>query len=102
MSVHFLYDADAIVERVGLLGKPTADLVRFNDAVGAGAWGFRHECQRFADQHEPDGVFVKLVAPRLTNHTVTRDENGVTVRASILCPDCGLHGFVTNSQWVHA
>ena len=34
-------------------------------------------------------------------HTVvTRDP--LTIVASILCSDCGLHGFVTNGVWVPA
>lgn len=98
MSVHFLFPTP-YVEHVDLLGKPTAALLRWDDAVGSAAWGFMHECQRWPDEDEPDGVFVKVVAPRLTNHTVTRTDTGVTVRASILCPDCGIHGFVTNSRW---
>ena len=39
-----------------------------------------------------------LVAPGLGQHDVTVDENGYTIRPSILC-DCGLHGWVTNNQW---
>jgi hypothetical protein len=34
-------------------------------------------------------------------HTVvTRDP--LTIVASILCTDCGLHGFVTNGEWIPA
>lgn len=98
MSAHTLYKIP-YAERIDLIGKPTAALLRWDDAVGSAAWGFEHECQQWPDEQEPDGLFRKLVAPRLTNHTITRDDNGVTVRASILCPDCGLHGFVTNSRW---
>lgn len=79
MSVHFLYD-EGYVQCVGLFGKPTASLLRWNDAIGSAAWGFRHECQRFDDPKEADGVFVKIVAPRLTNHTITQTERGVTVQ----------------------
>lgn len=79
-----------------------AKLLRFADAEGSASWGFQHVCGRWTDQHEPDGEFVKGVAPRLTNHTVTRTTAGVTVRASILCPDCGVHGFITDSAWTDA
>ena len=98
MTTHHFYKTP-YVERIDLAGKPTAALLRWDDAVGSGAWGFEHVCGSWPDEQEPDGVFVKVVAPRLTNHTVTRSEHGVTVRASILCPDCGLHGFVTDSRW---
>lgn len=101
MTAHFLYRIP-YVEHVELVGKPTASLLRWDDAEGSAAWGFQHQCATWPDENEPDGVFCKVVAPRLTNHTVTRTEQGVTVRASIRCPDCGLHGFVTNSRWSYA
>ena len=34
-------------------------------------------------------------------HTVVTREP-LTIVPSILCPDCGLHGFVTNGVWVPA
>lgn len=77
-------------------------LLRFDDAEGSEAWGFQHVCGRWPDDREPDGEFVKIIAPRLTKHTVTRTPRGITVRASILCPDCGSHGFVTDSRWKNA
>lgn len=62
--------------------------------------GFEHICGRWPDDREPDGEFVKVVAPRLSRHTVTRDDAGViTVEPSILCPDCGLHGYVRAGVW---
>lgn len=101
MGVHRLYKVP-YTERIDLIGLPTAALLRWDDAEGPGAWGFEHQCQFWIDGQEPDGVFIKLVAPRLTQHTVNRTEQGVTVRASILCPDCGIHGFVTESKWTAA
>ena len=74
-------------------------LLRFDDAEGPAAWGFQHECGRWPDEQEPDGTFVKVIAPRLAKHTVTRTKRGITVRASIACPDCGAHGIVTDSTW---
>jgi hypothetical protein len=114
VSVHHLHPP--YVEHIELAGLPTAALVRFDDAEGPAAWGFQHQCQFWLDEQEPDGVFCKIVAPRLTNHTVTiRDDpppagsvnpaaarRRVTVRASILCPDCGLHGWVTDNAWTPA
>lgn len=66
--------------------------------------GFEHRCDR-GDR----GVIV--CAPRLTSvgqpggHQITwsmPSHNGrlvPTVRASILCPDCGTHGFITDGRW---
>lgn len=57
---------------------------------------FRHRCDR-GDR----GVII--CAPLLTEgeggHVVTGTENGPTVTPSILCPDCGTHGFITDGQW---
>lgn len=97
MTAHWLY-VTPYAERIDLVGTHAA-LLRWDDAEGSAAWGFEHVCKEWDDDQEPDGKFVKVVAPRLTNHTVTRTEQGVTVRASIACPDCGVHGFVTHSRW---
>lgn len=33
-------------------------------------------------------------------HVLTRNDAGKpTVRASVLCPDCGTHGFITDGRW---
>lgn len=101
MTAHFLYKTP-YAERIDLRCKPTMALLRWDDAEGSAAWGFEHICQEWPDDQEPDGKFVKVVAPRLTNHTVTRNADGITVRASILCRDCGAHGFITDSKWVNA
>ena len=45
-----------------------------------------------------DGTLL-LVAPRLDKHRVTGDLDRLTVSPSIHCPDCGLHGFLTNGVW---
>lgn len=63
---------------------------------GDGTIRFEHLCDR-----GPRGVIV--CAPRLQighGHTLTRNAEGQpTVRASILCDDCGTHGFVTDGKW---
>ena len=59
--------------------------------------GFEHRCDRGARG-------VVICAPLLAigaGHQVT----GVTrptVRASVLCDDCGLHGFITDGRWADA
>lgn len=59
---------------------------------------YEHECNRRATQ--PLFPFEALrAAPRLSDHTRTGPLETITIRASILCPDCGDHGFVTDGQW---
>lgn len=71
-------------------------MLHYND--DGGFWAFQHVCVR------PDATI--RVAPRLTSeHNVVLTpgpEVVVTVTPSILCPDCGLHGFVERSTWVQA
>lgn len=57
---------------------------------------FEHLCDR-----GPRGVIVCAPALMLgQGHTLTRNEAGQpTVRASILCPDCDTHGWVTEGKW---
>jgi len=61
-----------------------------------GEWRFRHRCDR-----GERGVIV--CAPLLSHdHSVGVDElepHVVTVAPSILCPDCGTHGWVVRSEW---
>jgi hypothetical protein len=62
-----------------------------------GAVRFEHRCDR---SHRAAGVIVCAPALQIGNgHTVvTRDP--LTIVASILCSDCGTHGFVTAGRWV--
>lgn len=57
----------------------------------------RHTCTR-----PRDGVTL-IVAPELTipGHTVI-SLDPVTISPSILCDDCGLHGFIREGRWVPA
>lgn len=58
---------------------------------------------RFAHVCDRGGRGVIVCAPALQlgqGHTLTRDDQGrPTVRASILCSDCGTHGWITNGTW---
>lgn len=59
---------------------------------------FEHRCDRSASNR---GVII--CAPSLhDNHVITGLRSKPTVRASIACPDCGLHGFITDGRWVAA
>lgn len=61
---------------------------------------FLHQCDR---SHRDAGIIV--CAPRLTDvnqpggHQITGMRHAPTVRASILCDDCGTHGFITDGRW---
>ena len=77
-------------------GGPTYRLLTYPD----GMVRFEHRCNRGAR-----GTIIS--APALDpSHVITRGEvtrdsrRGVpTVTPSILCPDCGTHGFITNGRW---
>ena len=60
---------------------------------------FEHRCRTL---HYTEGDRQVVCAPALANHTVSGPHDAVTVRASVLCPDCGLHGFVTDGRWSSA
>jgi hypothetical protein len=60
---------------------------------------FEHRCDRGAR-----GTIICAPALRIgKGHTLTRSgDEKPTVRASILCPDCGTHGFITDGRWADA
>lgn len=59
---------------------------------------FEHRCDRSASNR---GVII--CAPSLhDNHVISGTRERPTVRASITCPDCGLHGFITDGRWADA
>lgn len=59
----------------------------------AGGFAVAHRCKEV-------GVGDRLVCdPALVDHTVTGEWPAMTVRPSVLCPDCGLHGFITDGRW---
>jgi hypothetical protein len=83
--------ADFIAHTLG----PPYRLLSYPD----GAVRFEHRCDR-----GERGVIICAPALQIGNgHTLTRNETGQpTVRASILCPDCGTHGFITDGRWADA
>lgn len=76
-------------------GDPSYRLLFYPDAADV---RFRHQCDR-----GKRGVIV--CAPRLTKvnqpggHQITGLRHKPTVRASIVCEDCGTHGFITEGRW---
>jgi len=57
----------------------------------------QHECNR-----NRDGLTL-IVAPALTapGHVVVSTDP-LTITPSILCEDCGLHGYITDGAWLDA
>lgn len=57
---------------------------------------FQHRCDR-----GPRGIIICAPALQIGNgHTLTRGiDDQPTVVASIACPDCGTHGYVTDGRW---
>jgi hypothetical protein len=68
-----------------------------------GTYRFEHKCKGWT---EDDGtVVVKVCAPALQldngGHRI-ESTDPLTVAPSILCPDCGLHGFIHDGRWIEA
>lgn len=93
--------------RAGTVGQGDARFEHADKALlfyADGTVRFEHKCDR-GDR----GLVVCAPALQLDGgHTITtRDpvvDRGtpITVTPSILCPDCGTHGFVRNGRWVAA
>lgn len=96
MSDHHFY---ATPLREIEVGQPPLAVLVFAEPVVPANLGFRHVCGTWPDEQEPDGTFTKIVAPRLSKHTVSGPEDALTIRASIACSGCGLHGYVTDGVW---
>lgn len=69
-------------------GGPTYRILFYDDGTAR----FEHRCDR-----GERGVII--CAPLLdpTGHHI--DHEAKTITPSILCSDCGTHGFVTNGRW---
>jgi len=65
---------------------------------------FEHRCDRTKHYGGTPNRGVIVAAPRLQvpdGHRVLQ-RRPLTIEGSILCPDCGTHGFIRNSRWVPA
>lgn len=73
---------------------PGLRLLRYPD----GRWAFQHPCKMLGPEEQL--VCGPLLQVESGGHTVT-DNGGlaITVTPSILCPDCGTHGFITDGAW---
>ena len=58
-------------------------------------WAVEHICK----QIDADGSRL-ICAPRLMEGHVVESTDPLTISPSILCPDCGLHGYVRSNRWV--
>lgn len=68
--------------------------VLFYEGEGSGVVRIEHQCRVV------EGTQI-VCAPALqlgSGHTLV-SEDPITVTPSILCPDCGLHGFITDGRW---
>ena len=64
---------------------------------GDGTHRFEHPCDR-----GERGVVIAAPALRLDDgHTIV-NRDPLTISPSILCPDCGTHGFIREGRWVPA
>lgn len=64
---------------------------------GDGSVGIRHHCVRSPE-------LTVVCAPKLTLGSYWKlvTDDPVTITPSIMCPDCGLHGFITDGVWIDA
>lgn len=58
---------------------------------------FEHRCDR-----GPRGVVICAPALQLDGGHVIEQRDPLTISPSILCPDCGTHGFIRARRWVPA
>lgn len=56
---------------------------------------FEHRCDR-GDR----GVVICAPAMQLDNGHTILQADPLTISPSILCPDCGTHGFIRDGRWV--
>lgn len=61
-----------------------------------GAIGVEHHCK---DLGEGERLVCAPLLRLGDGHQVVHDDP-LTVTPSVLCPDCGLHGFITAGRWV--
>jgi hypothetical protein len=67
-------------------------------ADNEGQWHFKHRCKIWVD--ETDGQIHALVcAPYFDDAHVVENQSPLTVSPSLLCSDCGTHGYVCHGQW---
>lgn len=59
---------------------------------------FEHMCARTSDRFKVPQYPI-IIRPTLANHTRTGPLETITIRASIACADCNIHGWVTDGKW---
>jgi hypothetical protein len=78
-------------------GRPSYRLLTYADGTAR----FEHRCDR-----GERGTIICAPALQIGNgHTLTYQpgmHDAPTVRPSILCPDCGTHGYITDGRWADA
>lgn len=59
-----------------------------------------HDCPAVA--HPSWGWFGRVSGDKVSGHRVVSHVPTLTVEGSLLCPDCGDHGFIRETKWVPA
>jgi hypothetical protein len=99
MGEHVLIPEDVEPARRIDLGDGVALLVYDPPAGGPHNVRVLHRCRSWPDEQEPDGELVTITAPALHPDHQVHSLDPPTITASVLCPACGLHGFVTDGTW---
>lgn len=70
--------------------------------VPYGEAGYRwwHDCP--AVEHVSWGWIGRVSAERESGHRIVHHAPSLTVEGSLICPDCGDHGFIRDMRWVAA
>ena len=76
---------------VGEPGRASYRLLFYDD----GGVRFEHRCDR-----GERGVVICAPALQLGHGHLIGPTDPVTITPSILCPDCGTHGFITDGRWI--
>lgn len=83
-----LVDDEAVVDVVDVGGG--VRMAKVDDP--ARRYLVEHTCKTVGDT-------TLVIAPSLSAGHQVLSEDPLTITPSILCPDCGLHGFVTEGLW---
>lgn len=72
----------------------------FATIYGNAGYRWWHDCP--AVEHVSWGWFGKVSDAQQSGHRIIRHVPTLTVEGSLLCTDCGDHGFIREAKWVPA
>lgn len=74
--------------------------IRMLATGGDPPYRFEHPCKVVPGADTGDESFQVVCAPLLSaGGQVVVSEDPLTITPSLLCPDCGTHGWVQNGRW---